>query len=366
MTKSKKAILPILALVVCMGAFLFPTTAFAQVSDTTPPTLTAELSGGTLNVQAKDDDSGVEAIYIDGHRFSTLVNGAASIKLGSYAGDNEQVTVYATDAAGNRSQSVLVDNPYYVAPLAPSAVAANPAGAAVTTSAPEASPSPSPTAGLALPEPVTPAAPSEGEDTEGTTESGITGNPAAFTPDGGGTVMDNATEEDGKEFFTVTATDGSVYYLIIDRQRGTENVYFLSAVTRDDLANLAEDGAATESGLAAATPEPLETEPPEEESEQEEPTEQGNDNTGTIIFILLVVAIAGGAGYYFKIVKPRRLAQQDNDEYEDDLEDENDGSEYVFEGEENRYYDGEPDTEKEVDNDRTASYNDTTEENGDS
>jgi hypothetical protein len=362
MTKSKKAILPILALVVCMGAFLFPTTAFAQVSDTTPPTLTAELSGGTLNVQAKDDDSGVEAIYVDGNRFSTLVNGAASIKLGSYAGDNEQVTIYATDAAGNRSQSVLVDNPYYVAPATPSAGAASTANAAVT-SAPEASPSPSPTAGLALPEPVTPAALSEGEET---TESGITGNQTAFTPDGGGTVMDNATEEDGKEFFTVTATDGSVYYLIIDRQRGTENVYFLSAVTRDDLTSLAEDGAATESGLAAATPEPLESEPPEEELEQEEPVAQGSDNTGTVIFILLVVAIAGGAGYYFKIVKPRRLAQQDNDEYEEELEDEDNGGKYVFEGEENRYYDGEPDTEKEVDNDRTASYNDTTEENGDS
>ena len=38
-----------------------------------------------------------------------------------------------------------------------------------------------------------------------------------FTPDGTGTVVDNATDEDGKEFFTITTPSENVFYLVIDR-----------------------------------------------------------------------------------------------------------------------------------------------------
>lgn len=40
-----------------------------------------------------------------------------------------------------------------------------------------------------------------------------------FTPDGTGTVVDNATDEDGKEFYTITTADESVFYLVIDKQK---------------------------------------------------------------------------------------------------------------------------------------------------
>ena len=71
-----------------------------------------------------------------------------------------------------------------------------------------------------------------------------------FTPDGTGTVVDNATDGDGKEFFTVTTPSENVFYLVIDRQRTENNVYFLNAVTEKDLLALAE-----------ADPEPEVTEP---------------------------------------------------------------------------------------------------------
>ena len=61
-----------------------------------------------------------------------------------------------------------------------------------------------------------------------------------FTTDGTGTVVDNATDEDGKEFFTITTPSENVFYLVIDRQRTEENVYFLNAVTEKDLLALAE------------------------------------------------------------------------------------------------------------------------------
>ncbi len=63
-----------------------------------------------------------------------------------------------------------------------------------------------------------------------------------FTKDGTGTVVDNATDEDSKEFYTITAPDESVFYLVIDKQKTSENVYFLNAVTVDDLLPFVEQG----------------------------------------------------------------------------------------------------------------------------
>lgn len=64
--------------------------------------------------------------------------------------------------------------------------------------------------------------------------------PSPLTPEGQGTVLDNAGEEDGKEFFTFKTPSEHVFYLVIDRQRNGENVYFLNAVTESDLMELAE------------------------------------------------------------------------------------------------------------------------------
>lgn len=64
--------------------------------------------------------------------------------------------------------------------------------------------------------------------------------PNPFTPAGTGTIVDNATDEEGKEFHTVMTPGENVFYLIIDKQRGLNNVYFLNAVTEKDLLAFAE------------------------------------------------------------------------------------------------------------------------------
>ena len=80
-----------------------------------------------------------------------------------------------------------------------------------------------------------------------------------LTPNGTGTVIDNVTNEDGKEFFTITTPSKHVFYLIIDRQKNAENVYFLDAVTDKDLLALAksdnEDVSGSSSAKTASTPE---------------------------------------------------------------------------------------------------------------
>ena len=77
-----KKISLLLALVLVISAIALPLTAYAAGDkDTTPPELAASLDGGTLKVESSDDNSGVEAVYIDKTRVNSLVDGKASVDL---------------------------------------------------------------------------------------------------------------------------------------------------------------------------------------------------------------------------------------------------------------------------------------------
>ena len=348
------------ALVLCMSAVVLPVTAYASTgSDTTPPTLTATLKDDKLAVEASDDMSGVEAVYVDGTRINSLVNGKGTVALKDYAGDGKEVTVYAVDYSGNRSKEVKLDNPYYEEPAQTQAAssAAPQSSSGETQAAPSQTPAPSPSSNNASGNSEssqaaeTPSASqeetgasSESSDTEDETESAVP--EGAFTPEGTGTVLDSATgQEDDKQFYTITTADGNVFYLIIDGKRDSENVYFLNGVTEEDLLSLAQQDNGSESAIEVVTcnctekceagavntdcpvckndlngclgkvteePAPEETEQPEAE------TEKSGGNSGMIIFLVIALAAAGGLGYYFKIVRPKQQAAMDEDEFEDD------------------------------------------------
>lgn len=294
------------ALVLGMGAFLMPGKAYAKENtDTTPPTIRAELSEDTLHIEASDEDSGVDAVYIGRKRINYRVDHAVDVGFSDYAGTEEKtVGVYAIDFAGNQSKVVEIGNPYY----------------------------------------------------EGAAESDTGPNP--FTPAGQASVLDNAADGDGKEFYTFVTPEENVFYLVIDNQRDSENVYFLNAVTEEDLKALAEKGeksgaegegtvpetavctcagkceagmvntvcAVCKNDLSACTG--REPAPPEPEEPGKEETKQGSG--GAFIFVLLAAIIVGGAGYYFKIYKPRHdlddaedledLLEGDETEVNEDLE----------------------------------------------
>lgn len=311
-----RRLLAILALTLCVGAFLFPMTAYAASGgDTAPPTVKAWISGENLHVEASDDQSGVEAVFINNARVNYRVDGAFDVPLRDYAGSGEYITVYAVDFAGNKSDTVSLKNPYYSAP----------------TSTPAATPTPAATSTPATPATTTPAP----VETSESTESAVPEEPNPFTPDGAGTVMDNVVEQNGKEFFTITTADDNVFYLIIDRERNGENVYLLNAVTEDDLMALAEKSGGTgESAVPEPepTPQPAQPEPePTPEPEPEPPAKSGN-NTGSLLIILLAVLGVGGAGYYFKILKPKQQAADMDDDYDEDEEDYDGGLDDDYDG----------------------------------
>ena len=128
-----------------------------------------------------------------------------------------------------------------------------------------------------------------------------------FTPEGTGTVVDE-----------------HVFFLVIDKQRTSENVYFLDAVTEKDLLSLAQ----SEKEPETVEPEPEPTPAPQELDDEPEPApapepEKKDSPIGTILLVLAVAVIGGGAGWYFKIYRPKHQAP-DLDEEEIDFEEEGD------------------------------------------
>lgn len=157
------------------------------------------------------------------------------------------------------------------------------------------------------------AAPDSAEAAE-TPESGMVAPPV-----GTGTVIETATEEDGREFYTITTPENNVFYLVIDRSRQTENVYFLDAVTEKDLLALAEKSGESIAETEATALE-AETQPPapqEPQAEQEAAEEQSGVPVNLIVVLAAAAAFGIGA-WYFKVYRKRREATETQDEYEAD------------------------------------------------
>jgi len=163
-----------------------------------------------------------------------------------------------------------------------------------------------------------------GPDYEEPTEE-ITENPMTekeenpLTPDGNATLVDQASDKDGKEFYTFTSPAGNQFFLIIDKQRSDNNVYFLDYVTEKDLISLAKKD--KENPLITEAPEPetkqpepeIKEEKPEEKPVEEETSEKKQSNAGMVLILLLVTVGVGIVAYYFKILKPKQELEAADD-----------------------------------------------------
>ena len=164
--------------------------------------------------------------------------------------------------------------------------------------------------------------------------------PRGFTPKGNATVVDDVKTENEKEFFTISTPNENIFYLIVDRARESENVYFLNEVTEQDLFSLTN----TEKPKETALPEPKEPvctctqkcavgmvntqcelcsvnlkkcigadiENTEETAKKEQSNTQ--NEKGTVIFSIVGIVIAIVAGYYFKVYRPKQEYIDDDDE----------------------------------------------------
>ena len=140
-----------------------------------------------------------------------------------------------------------------------------------------------------------------------------------FTPDGTGAVVDNATDEDGKEFFTITTPSENVFYLVIDRNaKGQQTVHFMNLVDEADLLTLMEeeDAEAYTAEKEAVAQAELERKLAEEEaaaSGAEQPKENKiTKYAAAFLSVLALVGLTAGSGIYaFMKQKQKKQAEKE-------------------------------------------------------
>lgn len=133
---------------------------------------------------------------------------------------------------------------------------------------------------------------------------------------GAGTMHDktvtDGSDDGAKVFYTVTTAEGDTFYMIIDQNQNTDNVYLLNAVTRADLEALAADDGpeATEDKEEDNLLTALQNEKSKDASIKETASEKDSGMSSKLI-MLAVIFIAGGTYYYLKIYKNKKDQQMD-------------------------------------------------------
>ena len=147
------------------------------------------------------------------------------------------------------------------------------------------------------------------EDTEKKEDTGrVTGegDNSAFSTPGNAQLVDDKENDDTKQFLAIQTKKGNTFYMVIDRSSNTENVYMMSLVDENDLAEFldeTEKSKETEEStvvIPETTPETTpvaeeETEVKKEEKKEEKTEEKTGMNVKGLGAIVLA-AILGVAG----------------------------------------------------------------------
>ena len=140
------------------------------------------------------------------------------------------------------------------------------------------------------------------EDTEKKEDTGrVTGegDNSAFSTPGNAQLVDDKENDDTKQFLTIQTKKGNTFYMVIDRSGTSENVYMMSLVDENDLAEFLDENEETEKKEepavvlpeTTATPEPETTVQPETEVK---PESGGNKMLGSAVLGGGIVLVFGG------------------------------------------------------------------------
>ena len=140
------------------------------------------------------------------------------------------------------------------------------------------------------------------KDTEKAEDTGrVTGesNNSAFSTPGNAQLVDDKENDDTKQFLTIQTKKGNTFYMVIDRSSNTENVYMMSLVDENDLAEFldeteTEKDKETEESTVVIPETAPETTPAEEETEVKKEEKSGMNVKG--FAAIVVAAILGFAG----------------------------------------------------------------------
>lgn len=323
-----------------------------RVFDRIEPTLHAQIRGESLHIQAQDNGSGVAGIQVNGLLFTTVDNGVLDIRIPDTLSKYKHLAVRAFDYAGNFSDPVSMDNPFYVEPT--SAPQATPGTSHPSVTDIPVTPTVEPTYPFVTGAPYYPTAEPtpqivyiqpEATPTPVVETEYITIGPGMpYLADGNGHTLDVLySAATNKQFITMQTKSGNVFYLVIDYDKPIDEdaemyeTYFLNLVDeRDLMALMSEEEMPTATPqviyvtpeptadpvpTTAPTPVPAETNPPAEKTEK-------NQVTG-ILALVLILSVGGGAAFYFlkgkgKKGSPRASSSYDFDDDEEEEDEEHD------------------------------------------
>ena len=123
-----------------------------------------------------------------------------------------------------------------------------------------------------------------------------------FSTPGNGQLVDDKENDNTKQFLTVQTKNGNTFYMVIDRSSNTENVYMMSLVDENDLAEFldeTEKSKETEEStvvIPETTPETTPAVEEETEVKKEEKTGMNVKGLGAIV-LAVILGVAGIAVY---------------------------------------------------------------------
>lgn len=330
-----------------------------QCYDNDKPSLNAGINNGLLSIQASDVTSGIMEIYVNRQKFTKIKGGTKNIRLQKSDTRYENFTIQAVDKAGNMSDVYTIKNPYYKDSTAKKE---NSSGEEAQSLPENVLPTGNTDAKATVKDYTNTANSTGRQDSSGT--SSKTGNK---TGSSGGTVTENIVKED-KEFYTIKTDNEKIFYLVIDNTKGTDNVYFLTEISENDLLNVtgtdyetlgqdmavadgalpdmagnADNGEDSTEGNATDGEVTSGNENGDKDSSKEDkPEEKKKNPAGTYIFLGVTGIIFIAVLYYFKVLRRK------NEDFEDEEEEETgDYEEEVYENEEDtedgndRFFDSE-------------------------
>lgn len=318
----------------------FTEEATVRCFDCQAPVVSASFDANMLlHVDAQDDLSGIAGIQINALLFTKLESGALNVRMEDALNQYEKLAIRAFDFAGNFSELITLENPYYAKPTEAPTTAPQPtkgtgnAGSGNNGNTPTATPKPT-------------AVPTQDDRMIYPTQMPVTATPTPiiqteYVPLGPGMPYKSSgnmhtldmlySAATNKQFITVQARNGATFYLIIDYDKPIDEdaelyeTYFLNLVDERDLLALLSD-----EELPSPTPEvivvtPVPTAVP---TATAAPADAGTadkfDSTRSLLLLAVIAVLGLGGTCVFLLLKQKKAAPQPSPEIylEDEAEEE--------------------------------------------
>lgn len=296
-----------------------------EIFDHTNPTVEAGIRSTMLHVEAADSQSGIAGVKVNDLLFTTLVDGKLDVTLQDMLNGYEKLRVYSFDQAGNTSETIVLTNPYYLAPTC------QPTATPEPTATPKPTRKPSSGSGSTAKSTETPTAESTvtaalSETADPVVTPYIVGPGQPYTSNGNMQTLDVLyASYTNKQFITVQTKNGETYYLIIDYDKPIDEngdiyeTYFLNLVDDRDLLDVID-----EKDVPTSTPTAIPTAAPTSTPAAAEPVVATTETNHAPMMGMAVVALAAvaGLGFWFARKKGgktfRSTTEPEYDEEEDD------------------------------------------------